>query len=97
MNPLRLSPIFLFAFLALVPSLGGCGDSGGPDPKAQEARVATAMEMRKVFDAVGGDYTKVSAADKAAFEKFAGGGAAAEKLWAEMKNGPGGASSGPSR
>lgn len=65
----------------------GCGDSGGPDPKVEQARVDQALEMRKLFDKVGGDYAKLDPADKAAFEKYAGGAESAQKTWTSMKFG----------
>jgi len=71
----------------------GCGDSGGPNPKVEEARVNTAIEMRKLFDKAGGDYTKLDATDKATFDNYAGGPEAAQKTWSMMKNGAAGGTS----
>lgn len=73
----------------------GCGESGGPDPKVEQARVSSAVEMRKLFENVGGDYSKLSPEDKAKFEKYSGGPTEAEKTWQLMKVGPSGMSSNP--
>lgn len=73
----------------------GCGDSGGPDPKVETARVDQAVEMRKLFDNVGGDYAKLAPADKTKFETYAGGAEAAKKTWDSMKYGTAGGVSTP--
>jgi hypothetical protein len=88
MKPLNLS-IACLALVGLGFSVVGCGDSGGPDPKKEEARLNSAVEMRKLFDKAGGDYAKLDATDKASFEKLAGGAGEAEKTWNTMKNGSG--------
>jgi hypothetical protein len=78
--------------LACVAAIGliGCGDSGGPDPKVETARVDTAREMRSYFDKVRGDYNQLSADDKAKYLKlFDGDQSRAESVWNQMKNGPG--------
>lgn len=76
--------------------VAGCGDSAGPDPKTEQVRVDKAVKMRSIFDKAAGDSTKVDAADKAEFDKLAGGTAEGEKAWNEMKTGPNrGASAGP--
>ena len=93
--------IFKISFLLIVSMVAtmaavGCGDSGGPNPKVEQARVDEAVEMRKLFDNVGGDYAKLSAGDKAKFEKYVGGSPAdAEKTWASMKYGAAGDVSAP--
>lgn len=85
--------VFKISFLLIVSMAAtmatvGCGESGGPDPKVEQARVDEALEMRKLFDKVGGDYAKLDEADKAKFIKYVGGSPAdAEKTWASMKYG----------
>jgi hypothetical protein len=87
--------VFKFSFLLIVSMTAtlatvGCGNSSGPDPKVEQVRVDQAVEMRKLFDSVGGDYAKLDAASKAKFEKYVGGTPAdAEKTWASMKYGSG--------
>ncbi|RYG48022.1 hypothetical protein EON79_05700 [bacterium] len=76
--------------------LSGCGDSSGPDPSVEKARVNKSLEMRKIFDSVGGDYSKLQPADKTAFDAMAGGDG--QKMFDEMKNGPSAApSTGPTQ
>ena len=90
---IRKSKLSGFFLLALGVILLGCGPSGGPDPKVEEARVNKAVEMRKLFDKAGGDYTKLDATDKAKFDEMAGGDG--QKAFNEMKNGPSMGSSTP--
>jgi hypothetical protein len=92
--------IFRVSFLLLILGVTGlltvgCGESGGPDPKIEQARVDEAVEMRKLFDKVGGDYSKLDASDKAKFEKYVGKPAEAEKTWNSMKYGSAGDVSAP--
>ena len=92
-----MKPLFRTLPLALLFAVGlvaGCGDSGGPDPKVEKTRMNSAVGMRALFDKAGGDYEKLDATDKAAFEKFAG--KDAQATWNAMRNGPGGGpSTGP--
>ena len=80
----------------LVPFVAGCGESGGPDPQVERAQVNKEIEMRKLFDKSGGDYSKLDANDKVAMDKLAGGQAGAEAVFADMKKGPGSVSGPPS-
>lgn len=80
-------------------TLVGCGSGdggGGVDKKAQQEKVALVTNMRSYFDKAGGDYAKLSDADKAAFVKLCGGEAKAEANWKLMKEGPAGAPRGSS-
>lgn len=89
MKVFKISFLLIVSMTATVATVG-CGNSGGPDPKVEQARVDQAVEMRKLFDKVGGDYAKLDAADKAKFEKYVGGSPGdAEKTWATMKYGSG--------
>jgi hypothetical protein len=64
----------------------GCGDSG-PDPKVETNRVEAATKIRTLFDQTGGDYTKLSATDKADLLKlFNNNEAEAQKSWNFMKD-----------
>lgn len=92
----RLLPSIALALIVPGAILSGCGDSGGPNPKMEETRVNKAIEMRKLFDKAGGDYSKLDATDKASFDQMAGGDG--QKAFDEMKNGPSSApSTGPNQ
>jgi hypothetical protein len=65
----------------------GCGNSGGPDPKVEAVRRDTLTNLRSYYDRAGGDYARLSAADKAEFVRACGGEKQAEQTWALMKNG----------
>ena len=71
--------------------LAGCGDKGGPDPKAQAQAVDYAKSLRSYFDKANGDYSALNDADRAAYVKLAGGEDKAKQFWDGMKNGPGSA------
>jgi hypothetical protein len=74
----------------------GCGDSGGPDQKVETARVSSAKDMRSYFDRAGGDYSKLSEADRASFLQLVGGSEEnAQKAWNAMKSGGAASASGP--
>ncbi len=85
MKPLPLAIILSSLFCSA--TIVGCGSGDPPDEKVEQTRAMEATKVRKIFDAAGGDYTKVGAADKASFEAYAGGAAQAEALWNGMKTG----------
>jgi hypothetical protein len=88
---LKFVGLQIVSILACVVATGlvGCGDSGGPDPKVESARVDKAREMRSYFDKAKGDYGQLSAEDKAQYLKlFNGDQARGESVWNQMKNGP---------
>lgn len=77
----RLLPFFLI-FVA------GCSEPAGPDPKVEQARMQSAQMLRGLFDGAGGDYSKLTADQKAEFVKANGGDEAkAEAAWKVMKYG----------
>jgi hypothetical protein len=73
------------AFLALSLSLSGCG--AGPQP-IDEGFVANAQTLRQVFDSVGGDYSKVSAEDRAKLLKLYPDEQTLQNVWKSMQNPP---------
>lgn len=82
--------------LALTFAAGCGGDSGGPDPKAEQARLEQAKTYRSYFDKVQGDYTKLTVEDRDAYLKLCGGNEdEGKRIWNLMKYGPGGGPGGP--
>lgn len=74
--------------------LAGCQTGPAPSAKVEEKRLATAMELRSFFDKAGGDYSRLSEADRAEFERLTGGPDEAQRAWNLMKFGPGAANMG---
>lgn len=82
----KLAPLAVCSALSLS-MLAGCG-SPGPDKEDQANRVEVATQMRSYFDKAGGDYNRLSEADRAEFIKLCGGEEQAKTNWDLMKNGP---------
>ncbi len=94
MNHINHKFVSLLCLVVAGATLVGCGSSdggSGVDKKAQDEKLSLVTNMRTYFDKAGGDYAKLSDADKAAFVKLCGGEAKAEANWKLMKEGPGGA------
>ena len=83
--------MFPLAACALALLAAGCGSepgSAGPDPQSEAARLDQVTKLRAFYTKAKGDYSKLSATDKAEFEKLAGGGAKAQTTWQQMAGGP---------
>ena len=68
----------------------GCGPPE-PDQKLEASRLELAQNLRSYYNKANGDYSQLSAADKAAFVKLSGSEAKGQENWNLMKNGPGAA------
>ncbi|MCW5940934.1 MAG: hypothetical protein KIS66_01795 [Fimbriimonadaceae bacterium] len=92
MNRILALAIATLAFGALV----GCNSGPGkPESIATEEKVSKAVEMRQMFDKVGGDWNKLTADEQKQFTEFAGDAQKAEFVWYRMghpgaTDGPGG-------
>lgn len=61
------------AFLIMGPVLSGCDMGPKPNASFEADRLKIATELRSYYDKANGDYSALSAADKAAFAKLCGG------------------------
>ena len=80
---------FAIATMTVVSSglLAGCSSDGGkPQSIASEARVNEIVQMRDIYDKVGGKWESLSEEDKATYTRLAGGEAKAKELWTNMGN-----------
>lgn len=88
---LRFLSIAIVVGVFAMTAISGCGESGGPDAGVQAKSLDKVKTMRGIFDRAGGDWEKVADAEKAEFEKLAGGAENAKLNWDAMKFGPGAA------
>ncbi|MFQ3586823.1 MAG: hypothetical protein SNJ74_01460 [Fimbriimonadaceae bacterium] len=88
-NSVLRSVIASACALAAVGTLIGCQTGPAPSAKVEEQRLASAIELRSFFDKVNGDYSQLSEADRAEFERLTGGPEEAQRAWNLMKFGPG--------
>lgn len=71
-------------------SNSGCSSDGGkPQSIASDERVGQIVEMRKIFDKVGGKWDDLTPEDKATYTRFAGDEAKAQTMWKGMAAPPG--------
>lgn len=85
--------------LLLVASYGatltGCSSgSSEPESIASADRVTELVEMRKLYDKVGGDWAALSPAEQEQYNKMAGDAEKGKTMWASMAN-PTGATPAP--
>ena len=93
MRAMKLTSFLLAALLGLGVATG-CGAGPQPiDESAVKADTDKAVRARAIFNSSGGDYTKITAGEKAELAKLYGSEANAEKVWALMKNPPNGSGS----
>jgi len=76
--------------VAIVPTVG-CGDSNAPIQESKESadkRLENAKLMRSLFEKSGGQYSKFTAEDKAAFDKLTGGETQSKEAFSRMGGNP---------
>lgn len=84
MNMKNFLPLIVFGAML------GCG-APGPDKKVEQDRLATAQQIRTLYDKAGGDYDRLSAEDKSALLKsFNNDEASARRMWSAMQAGSAG-------
>lgn len=77
---------FAVALLAVMSAVSSCGSSDGGKPQsiASPEQVNNLVEMRKIFDKVGGKWESLTTEDRAAFTKLAGDDGKAQSMWKTM-------------
>jgi hypothetical protein len=78
---------YLILFL-LMAAIVGCDGQPAPSAAQESKRTESAQAMRSIYDKVGGDYSKLTPEDKAAYLKnFKGNEQDGERMWTFMKSG----------
>jgi hypothetical protein len=80
MNPNKKA---VFAFVLSAVLMAGCGSGNSPITVDQDS-LAKATTMHSLYTKANGDYSALSPADKASFEKIVGSGEKAEKAWQQL-------------
>jgi hypothetical protein len=75
---------FLIVAIAASIAIAGCGSSNATVQQASAQKVDTAIQMRKYFDKVRGDFNSLSPTDQAAYNQLAGSAAEGKSTWAFM-------------